>query len=409
MSINVAIVGIGGFARAHHTAIRELEREGRVRLVATCDPRLPELGDEIAKLELTQRGVALAANFDELLATHGEGLGLVTIPVPIHLHAPMHAACVGRGHACYLEKPPTLDPEEFARMVKTDPPDKPAAVGFQHLANPQVRELKRRIVAGEFGRLNEVSFLGLWARGRGYYGRNGWAGRLLMNDNLLLDSCVGNAMSHHVMNLLYYAGSAGEFSWSRPSRVTSQLYRANPIQGADTVLAEFELEGGVRGRIATSHAAGLENDTVETLVFEKARIEIRPGKQIKVMISNGQDSDTEFPGATTRQSISHYLDYLEGKQARPAVTIADCAGFVDLNALLYLSTNGIGTMPGVEIASADGGVFIKVPGLDQICRQFVEEGKWPESTGVAWAVAAGQATPATLSGLRARVDSLAKG
>lgn len=407
MPRNAAIVGIGGFANNHHVALRELENQGRVRLIATCDPRIAGLGDLVTALDFGGRGVSIEENFKTLLEKHAGRLGLVAIPAPIHLHAPMHAACVARGLPCYLEKPPSLNPAELAEMVRIDDPSRPTAVGFQYLASPAVRSLKRRIVKGEFGRLLSVELLGLWPRGQDYYQRNQWAGRLSLNGNLVLDSCAGNAMSHHVMNILFYAGTGGEASLARPLSVTAQLYRANPIQGADTVFAEFELEGGVRGRIALSHAIDTTAETVETLVFETTRIEIRPGRGISIMPASGVETILEFPGAGTLQSFSHYLDFLEGKEPRPAATLSDCTGFVDLNALLYLATNGIGTMPSVRSARPEGGPLVHVPELADVCRRFAREGEWPQSQSEDWAIRGGRAGFPEISGLRDRVTALA--
>ena len=49
----------------------------------------------------------------------------------------MHKAIVARGLACYLEKPPTLWPDELAQMIATDADARFATnVGFNFTIEP---------------------------------------------------------------------------------------------------------------------------------------------------------------------------------------------------------------------------------------------------------------------------------
>jgi hypothetical protein len=47
-----------------------------------------------ADLRLPERGVKLYGGFEEMLAGLAGQADCITIPTPIHLHAPMHRACV---------------------------------------------------------------------------------------------------------------------------------------------------------------------------------------------------------------------------------------------------------------------------------------------------------------------------
>src|SRR5690606_16855120 len=109
-------------------------------------------------------------------------------------------------------------------------------VGFSYIVEPWRHALKERLRSGELGRLMRAALLGSWQRPSSYYERAPWAGRLAMQGGLVLDSCFGNAMAHHVHNLLFFAGEAGGFSWADIASARAELYRANAIESADTVV-----------------------------------------------------------------------------------------------------------------------------------------------------------------------------
>jgi hypothetical protein len=80
----------------------------------------------------------------------------------------------------------------------------PTHVGFLFVELSDRLALKARMVAGEFGKPLEFSFLGLTARNPAYFQRSNWAGRLRLGDGLVLDSCLGNAMAHYLNNMRQY-------------------------------------------------------------------------------------------------------------------------------------------------------------------------------------------------------------
>ncbi len=406
--LSTAVAGIGGFGTTHHRALLELERQGRVRVVGTCDPALPRLEETIGALELTRRGVALYEGFEPMLDRHGAELQWLTVAAPIGCHAPMHRACVERGIACYLEKPPTLDPDELEEMIRRDATARYATqVGFNYIYQPFRHALKQRIMSGEFGRLLRVGYLGLWKRPLSYYARNAWAGRLMLEDGyILLDSCCGNAMAHHLHNILFFAGSEGLHSWALPARIEAELYRANAIEGADTVFARGVLENGVEICLSTTHACDPDYRNEEILTCEEAEIHINPWGE-SFILRNGKvvesfSSPCETP-AMLADNFSLYADYLHGDQERPQTRLEDCRAFVRLNALLYLAAPRIQPISTAERVrfGHDPTDTICVPGITAICERAIREGAFPSEQGVPWARAGGCASVEELPNLRA--------
>jgi hypothetical protein len=142
-------------------------------------------------------------------------LEVVTVPTPIPLHAPMHRACVERGLACYLEKPPTLYHAELDEMLAVEArAARQTQVAFNFIVEDSRQALKRRILAGEFGRVLRAGSHGHWPRPTTYFTRSAWAGRLFLGGRPVLDSCIGNAMAHYVHSLLFWCGDSALLSWA---------------------------------------------------------------------------------------------------------------------------------------------------------------------------------------------------
>ncbi|EIP99163.1 putative dehydrogenase [Opitutaceae bacterium TAV1] len=389
--LNTAIVGIGGFAGAHHAALLDMERAGRAKVVATCDPALDSPGVRCAKYEFKNRGVHMYRDFDDLLAAHGDHLDVIHLVSPIRFHAAHHRACVERGIACYLEKPPTLDPEELEAMIATDTgAGIKTQVGFNHIAQPWRLRLKERVLAGEFGRMRRVAFQGLWRRPLSYYRRNAWAGRLMLGDFILLDSCCGNAMAHHVHNMLFHAGTAGLMSWASPATVEALLYRANRIESPDTVFAHGILDNGVEFRLAASHACEPHMSHREVIECDNARIEISAHDTGLIHWRTGVEETIATPTFTVQGNIEDYHNHVRGQTPRPVTTLPDTRPFVHLNALLYIAAGGLRPVepPHAKIRNIDGEQTMLIPGVESATEALLGNGSFPAEAQLPWAAPA---------------------
>jgi predicted dehydrogenase len=413
--LRTCIAGLGGYGRAHHVAVHTLEQESILQLIATCDPRHAELGENIELFELQKRGVAVLDSFEEMLARFGQQSDLITLATPIPLHAPMHKACTELKKGCYLEKPPTLDPEELASMIQADQTSPFATqVGFAFIGEAWRHEWKEKIQQDEFGPLLGCSYRGLWQRTDTYYNRSSWAGRLQMNGGLVLDSCFGNAMSHHIHNLLFFAGSKGLFSWAEVESVRAELYRANPIEGADTVFAEARVEGGRFIRAATSHATATSNQSIETVHCEKADLEFHPYKKVVIHWRNGEVEEKSLPDQRFPLigNMSHYAGYIAGQKERPLTTLADCRPFVHWNCLNYLAAGHIQPISEnfrdqVMKPSRDSSAWC-VRDIEKAVHEFARSGSMPSEQEIPWAKAGGTAVAADLPRLRSTIERLAQ-
>jgi len=357
----LAVIGMGGFAAEHQSAALRLERAGLVRLVATCDPRPGAFREQVSEWQLDARGVRVFDDYRTLLEQCGPEVDVLAVPTPIPLHAEMHRAGVEAGAAVYLEKPPTLDPEELDQMVSVEQrAHRATLVGFNFMLEPERRQLKQRLLAGEFGRLHEATFLGLWPRAQAYYARADWAGRLTLGEQLILDSPLGNAMAHFVHALLFWAGDADVESRATVERARAELWRAHDIQGADT---------------------RADSRQPETLVCERAtiRYEVDHGYEIAWHDGRSETKVLHYPDVVG-DNYRAYFRYLDGRRSRPPTTLGDCRSFVALNGLAYLSSGTIRDFPAARVHRQKydtAAEYCAVAGLDEALAYFTRGGRWP--------------------------------
>ncbi|MFO7870445.1 MAG: Gfo/Idh/MocA family oxidoreductase [Kiritimatiellia bacterium] len=403
--LKLGIVGFGGFARAHHKAARELEKEGLCRLICATSRDPSRYADAIEGLEMEKRGVRVYRGYDEMLKARAGELDVMGVPTPIHLHAPMHADCVENGIACYLEKPPTLVYDELERMLKVEEKAvKSTFVGFNFIYEPPRQAMKKRVLQGEFGALKRVSYLGLWARPASYYERAGWAGKLFLEDYPVLDSCLGNAMAHLVFNILFWCGTGELLSWGEVEHVRAELYRANPIQSTDTMFVSGVTKNGIELRFAASHACEEGWLCDEIIECEKARIVYRLSSGYTIEWTDGKRETGELArGNATVENFRRYLAYVRGEEKRPLIRLADTESYVRFYDLIYVAARNITPVPEQSIKHIvhedSGEEYHTVRGLSDAARVMVNEGRMPGEQGLRWAKSGGEAGAGDLGGL----------
>lgn len=378
---------MGGFAGSHHNTIAQLEERGSARLICTCDPEPSAFAVEQESWRFSTRGTRVFDDFRTMLdACHGD-LDMVVVPTPIPLHAEMHAAACSFGLPSYVEKPPTLDYMELERMIAADTRARKASVvGFNFIIEKPRLALKERLLGGEFGAIRGASLRALWPRPASYFWRNNWAGRLILEGRIVLDSCLGNAMAHFVHNLLFWSGGPDLFSWAQIAAVRAELYRAHAIQGADTFFVEAETPAGVTLRFAVSHACAGTSTQCELVMCEKASLRYFVGRNFEIRWHDGRVEKTTLdPFDPLLENHLDYFRYLRNECPRPATTLADTRPFVALNDLAHISSRRIASIPAAQISDfrdeKDQKSYLHVAEMNAAQENFLARGIWPGSTG----------------------------
>jgi predicted dehydrogenase len=412
--VRIGIVGMGGFAGSHHNTVARLEERGVLKLVCACDPRPEAFAAERQAWRLEQRGVRVFSDYRRMLSEcHGD-LDYVATPTPISLHAEMHDAITSYGLPAYVEKPPTLDYQELDRMIAADGrARKLSLVGFNFIVERSRLALKERLLSGEFGPIRGGTLSALWPRPSGYFSRNGWCGRLVIDGRIVLDSCFGNAMAHFVHNMLFWTGTPGLYSWARIAAVRAELYRAHLIEGADTFFVEADLDTGCTLRFALSHACAGASASSETIICEKAILRYAVGGQVEVSWKDGRtERIPSGPFDGLEENHLEYCRYLRGETARPATTLDDSKPFVVLNDLAHISSGKIHPIPAHLVTVArdekEQKDYLTVSGMPKVVDNFLGRGAWPGYSG--WRRDNGEVvTSADLPRLHDVVRSMAAG
>jgi UDP-N-acetylglucosamine 3-dehydrogenase len=144
--IRIGVVGLGVMGRSH---ARVLDDVDQADLVAVCDPT------EDAMAWAKKRRLVGYRSYEELF--DHEKLDAVTVAVPTRFHLQVGLAAIERGLDVLMEKPIATDLDEAQQLVAAAKKrGTMLAIGHVERFNPAVRELKKRLDAGEVGRIFQV-------------------------------------------------------------------------------------------------------------------------------------------------------------------------------------------------------------------------------------------------------------
>jgi len=250
--INVALIGISGFAKWYYRDLARYAAEGKVHLAAAVVINPAEEAEKCQTLR--DLGCELFTDYREMLRAWQGRLDLCIIPTGIHLHAPMTEAALAAGCHVLVEKPAAATVAEVDAMQRaSEQAGRFVAVGFQHIYAPEIARMKEALLGGAIGRIEVIKCQGLWPREASYYSRNGWTGRLKAGDTWILDAPFNNAFAHWLNLLCFLAGPERELS-SDPVSVEAELYRTRPIESPDSACLRIETREGVRLLMWVSHS-----------------------------------------------------------------------------------------------------------------------------------------------------------
>jgi predicted dehydrogenase len=146
--LRAGVVGLGMMGR-NHVRVWDEAVDG-VELVAVADPD-PEA---VARATSGRRARGFA-DAERMLAE--EELDLVSIVAPTSLHLPVTLAALRAGANVLVEKPIAATREEATEMIEAaEAAGRMLTVGHIERFNPAIRELRRRLAAGELGRIFQV-------------------------------------------------------------------------------------------------------------------------------------------------------------------------------------------------------------------------------------------------------------
>lgn len=247
----IGLIGVNGYGRTHVRGTALLEQDGRAELAAYADVS-PDAGQVIA--ETFGRTVPGYGSALELLEQ--AGIDIAVISTPIHLHAQMIEQALTHGASVLVEKPPVVTVQDFDRLRSLQQQKGlHVQVGFQTAGSPAVLALGEAIRSGALGEIELVGGIACWQRADSYYGRSGWAGKLVQQGLPVLDGTLTNPLAHALMNCLLVAGD-DVTKPAEPATVQAELYRCrSTIEGDDTSSVRITTHNGRTIVLATTLCA----------------------------------------------------------------------------------------------------------------------------------------------------------
>jgi predicted dehydrogenase len=376
--VKFGTTGLGGYAWV--VAEKIAARPDVAKLLGVCDPHLhhhAERAEAIRRLN-----ARTYESFDELLK---EPIDAVWLPLPINLHRQFVTEALAAGKAVLCEKPAAATTQEVDAMIRArDQAGLPVIVGYQHLADPAILQIKRRILAGELGEIRSARVVGCWPRPAAYYSRNNWAGRLGVDSKWVLDSPLSNAMSHYLQLAMYLLGSE-ENRTAEAAEIQAELYRVNPIENFDTCSVRIWTEQGAQLLVLLTHAS-FENvePTVEILgtqgsasIHPEQRIEWRSAKRSETIPLSADARDRLLEGfcrLIRHEPLDCALATLEIARAPIVVvnSVAETAAPIDIKPVVR-RTGGL----------ADSDPINTIPDIAPLFHQCGAAGKMIHESGLA--------------------------
>jgi predicted dehydrogenase len=383
--VRVLMVAIGGYGYYYLKTLLDQVPSERAILAGVVDPFAR---DSPAWSTVEALGVPVCDTVGRFY-DEGHRADLAVVVSPIHLHVPQSVTALEGGSAVLCDKPLAATIQETRALAGArDRAGRFVMVGYQWSFSSAIRTLKRDLLAGLFGRPRRLATLCCWPRPLAYYRRNTWAGRLrdAGTGAWILDSPANNAMAHFLHNACFLLGPMAHLS-AMPATVSAELYRANPIDSADTAASRIMLDNGCEVLFLASHAT-------DELIAPRFRLECEDAtvtfgeddRTITATLRSGAVRHYGDPDATPQFEKLHTAIAQVRTLAEPVCGIeAAAAQTVCVNAM-HDSVPEIVPFPRALVATRDDPQNC-VPGLDDVLLTCYRRWALPSQIGVPWASA----------------------
>ena len=295
--LRVAIAGVGFIGAVHARSARLAGAR-----LAGVSASSPERAEEAAARLCAER----AFPSSEALVT-ADGVDVVHICTPNHLHRPLAEAALAAGKHVICEKPLATDLDGATRLVEAAAAaGTQAAVPFVYRYYPTVREARERVLSGRCGpvRLVHGTYLQDWLTDP-------------EDDNWRVDAAVGGASRAFADIGSHWCDLAEFVTGQRIARLVARTLTALPERRRGTATAAFvrgDGEGPVRP-VDTEDAAVVQFVTDGGAIGSAVISQISPGRKNRLWIEvdGGQEAvafsqeepDTLWAGSRGETTIVH--------------------------------------------------------------------------------------------------------
>ncbi len=381
--VSIVLVGIGGMGAVYVDELLNNAAGEDFTIAGAVDPA-PERCPRVA--DLRAAGIPIFAELGDFYAARRADLAVISSPH--HYHASQTIAALEAGSQVLCEKPAAGTIQEVLAMASAERrTGRWAAIGYQWSFSDAVQALKADILDGRFGRPLRLDCLYTWPRGRAYYGRNSWAGRLRTDEGVwVLDGPANNAFAHDLHNIFYILGPDVR-ACSCPVEIQGELYRANAIENYDTAAARVLTDGGAEALFWISHASLRDRGPVLRFEFENGTVTADGrGSGLKAVFGDGSSRCYGDPDASPMKKLGDVLRAVR-TGVPPVCGVAAASGqTLAVNGLQESRPDVVDIPVDLRVVERAGQVeWIRIRDLDEAWERCRKERRLPSESGVAWA------------------------
>ena len=297
--LNAAIIGFGGIAKVHKKGYDNLEKQGKIKLVAVCDIREAAFESNVA-INIDSEAIGTGAyncytDIEEMLDK--EKIDILDVCVPSFLHREIAVAMLERGYNVLCENPMSLCSEDCEKMLEAEKASGKHFMIAQCLRFFKEYEyLKKCIDDNTYGKV-----LGAFFSRNSAQPTWGW-------ENWFMDyeRCGGAIMDIHIhdIDIVRYLFGEPEAVSCRASdcKTKYDIVQTSLYYGNIPVTANGCWTAG-KIRFSASYKVDFEKASV---LYENGKVTVYPeeGEPFAPQLE-GQDGYTE--------EISYFCDVIEGK------------------------------------------------------------------------------------------------
>lgn len=181
-----ALIGCGRISTNHLKAALN----NNLEIVAVCDLIGDKMNDLLTKHNLQEdNSIKRYTNYKEMIKETSPDL--VSIATESGNHADIALYCINEGINLIIEKPMAMSIEDADRIIEaSEAKGVKVSACHQNRFNVAIKELRKAIDSGRFGKLSHGSIHVRWNRNHSYYDQASWRGTWSQDGGALMNQCI---------------------------------------------------------------------------------------------------------------------------------------------------------------------------------------------------------------------------
>lgn len=324
--VRVLLLGVCGYGSNYIKEISERDIPG-VRIEGICEV-VPNVADLYPIIR--EQNIPIYKSPEEFYREHQADLAVVS--TPIHLHYQQIVTCLQNGSNVLTEKPVCTSVQGARKLEELErQTGKFISVGYQLNYSRDVLALKQDILSGKFGKPVSMKALHAMRRGDKYYARNGWAGRIAVDNCAVNDSPFNNACAHQFQIMTFLLGDRMDRAMEL-ARVEAEPYKANRhVENFDAIAIHAETVNRVPVWYFTAHALQEKKlGPVAEYRFEKGTVyfgrDYGSGPKAEYVYEGDDGTVTDYGKIAKGERLQKFYDAIQAVRtgSRPVCTV-QCA------------------------------------------------------------------------------------